>query len=136
MNQPPEPQVRPLAPQAAKKQLPKPTRGDVFQAALDPHKGAEQGGTRPVVVVTRDAVNASSPVVVVVPITDADNPKRIYPSHVFLAKGSGGLTKDSIAKAEQIRAIETSRFIEHYGKLDQQQVADISTAIKHTLFLK
>ena len=36
-------------------------RGDVFDARLDPTEGSEQAGTRPVVIVSRDAINASSP---------------------------------------------------------------------------
>jgi mRNA interferase MazF len=61
--------------------LPKPVRGDLFSARLDPTEGSEQAGTRPVVIVSRDSINANSPVVVVVPITDASNVKRAYPSH-------------------------------------------------------
>jgi len=38
-------------------------RGDVYDARLDPVEGFEQSGSRPVVIVSRDAVNASSPVV-------------------------------------------------------------------------
>jgi mRNA-degrading endonuclease toxin of MazEF toxin-antitoxin module len=38
-------------------------RGDVYDARLDPVEGSEQGGTRPVVIVSRDAINAHSPVV-------------------------------------------------------------------------
>jgi mRNA interferase MazF len=64
-----------------KNSLPKPVRGDVFNARLDPTEGSEQAGTRPVVVIRRDAINANSPVVVVVPVTDAANVKRLYPSH-------------------------------------------------------
>lgn len=44
-------------------------RGDVFEAALDPVKGSEQSGQRPVVVVSRDALNEFLDTVVVVPFT-------------------------------------------------------------------
>ena len=115
--------------------LPRPTRGDVFKARLDPTEGSEQAGTRPVVIVSRDAINASSPVVVVVPATDARNPKKLYPSHTFLPKGSGGLVMDTVAKAEQIRAIEISRFVQYYGKLDDGLIAKIDQSIKITLSL-
>ncbi len=115
---------------------PKPARGDVFGARLDPAEGSEQAGTRPVVVLTRDSINANSPVVVVVPLTDASNVRRIYPSHVFLAKGSGGLKMDSIAKTEQIRAIQVSRFVGYYGRLDRAAMASIEEAVRITLALR
>ncbi len=116
--------------------LPKPIRGDVFSARLDPTEGSEQAGTRPVVVFTRDSINANSPVVVVIPITDASNVKRLYPSHAHLPKGSGGLKQDSVAKAEQIRAIQLSRFVGYYGRLDTTAMERIEDAIRITLALK
>jgi mRNA interferase MazF len=116
--------------------LPKPVRGDIFSARLDPTEGSEQAGTRPVVVLTRDSINANSPVVVVVPVTDAANVKRLYPSHAQLGKGSGGLKMDSVAKSEQIRAIQVSRFVDYYGRLDRSALARIEDAVKITLALK
>jgi len=116
--------------------LPKPVRGDVFSARLDPTEGSEQAGTRPVVVLSRDSINANSPVVVVVPVTDAANAKRVYPSHAHLPKGTGGLKMDSVAKAEQIRAIQVSRLVGYYGRMDRDALTRIEEAIKITLSLK
>jgi mRNA interferase MazF len=116
--------------------LPRPVRGDVFSARLDPTVGGEQAGTRPVVVMSRDSINANSPVVVVVPVTDAANVKRLYPSHTQIPKGSGGLKLDSVAKAEQIRAIQISRFVGYHGRLDRDVLARVEDAIKVTLALR
>lgn len=110
-------------------------RGDTFFAKLDPIEGSEQGGTRPVLVVSRDAINRFSPVVVVVPLTDAANKTRIYPSHVRLKAGTAGLTLDSIAVCEQIRAINKTRLIKALGKLSRADIAAIEAAIKITLDL-
>jgi mRNA interferase MazF len=88
-----------------------------------------------VVVLTRDSINANSPVVVVIPITDASNVKRVYPSHAHLLRGSGGLKMDSVAKAEQIRAIQISRFVGYYGRLDKDAMARIEEAVRITLAL-
>jgi mRNA interferase MazF len=119
-----------------RRNLPRPQRGDVFLARLDPAEGSEQAGTRPVVVVTRDAINANSPVVVIIPLTDAANPKRDYPSHVWIAKGVAGLRIDSIAKAEQIRAIQISRFVSYTGRLPAFQMTQLEEAIRITLALR
>lgn len=88
------------------------------------------------VVVSRDSINANSPVVVIVPVTDASNVKRTYPSHAHLPKGSGGLKVDSVAKTEQIRAIQVSRFVGYYGRLGKDAVARIEEAMKITLALR
>ncbi len=119
-----------------KNALPKPVRGDVFSARLDPTEGSEQAGTRPVVIISRDSINANSPVVVIVPLTDAANLKRLYPSQTHLPKGSGGLKMDSVAKAEQIRAIQVSRFVGYWGRLDREALARIEDAVRITLALK
>jgi mRNA interferase MazF len=112
-----------------------PLRGDVFKANLDPSEGSEQGGTRPVVVVSRDALNRFSPIVVIASITDAANKKKIYPSHVKVPCGVGGLIKDSIVICEQVRAINKSRLREMLGKFDKATMTQIEAALKITLDL-
>jgi mRNA-degrading endonuclease toxin of MazEF toxin-antitoxin module len=72
----------------------------------------------------------------VVPVTDAANVKRLYPSHIQIPKGSGGLKLDGVAKAEQIRAIQVSRFVGYHGRLDRDVLARVEDAIKVTLALR
>jgi mRNA interferase MazF len=110
-------------------------RGDVFMANLEPVEGSEQGGTRPVVVVSRDAINKFSPVVVICSITDAANKKKIYPSHVKVHAGTGGLRMDSIVICEQVRAINKTRLREQLGKFDRPIMTSIEAALKITLDL-
>ena len=104
-------------------------------ASLDPVEGSEQGGTRPVVVISRDALNASSPVVVIASITDAANKKKIYPSHVPVPAGAGGLTMDSIVVCEQVRAISKTRLKRSMGKFDRAVMARIEASLKIALDL-
>jgi mRNA interferase MazF len=112
-----------------------PKRGDVYLARLDPAEGSEQAGERPVVVVSRDAINVSSPVVVIVPTTNLSHKRHIYPSQVVLKTGDGGLTKDSVALGEQVRAINTTRFIKQMGQLAPASITQIGAALKITLDL-
>jgi mRNA interferase MazF len=115
--------------------MPQVQRGDVFMANLEPVEGSEQGGTRPVVVVSRDALNIHSPVVVVAAITDAANKKKIYPSHVKVLAGTAGLTMDSIVICEQIRSISKARLKRHMGRFTQPTLTSIEAALKITLDL-
>jgi len=110
-------------------------RGDVFTANLEPVQGSEQGGTRPVVVVSRDAINKFSPVVVICSITDAANKKKVYPSHVKIPAGTGGLRLESIVICEQIRAINKTRLREPLGRFDRAAMTRIEAALKITLDL-
>lgn len=67
-------------------------RGEVYEARLDPTEGAEQAVPRPVVIVSRDAINAASPVVIVVPCTTYRAGRRLYPSQVVFRALDGAWT--------------------------------------------
>lgn len=110
-------------------------RGDIYRADLHPTEGSEQDGVRPVLVVSRDAINRNSPVVVIVPFTDASNKTKIYPSHVRIKCGTGGLKMDSIAVCEQVRAISKTRLKSSVGTLDRADMASVEAALKITLDL-
>jgi mRNA interferase MazF len=111
------------------------TRGDVYWAKLDPSEGSEQAGTRPVIIVSRDAINRGSPVVVIVPVTSRSNKTHIYPSQVEIAIGVGGLRANSVALCEQVRAIAKTRLERQLGRLPSNVVSQISAALKIALDL-
>lgn len=83
-------------------------RGEVFYAELNPVKGSEQGGTRPVLVVQNDIGNQYSPTTIVLAITSQINKAKL-PTHVELPKAKTGLERDSVILAEQVRTIDKSR---------------------------
>jgi mRNA interferase MazF len=112
-----------------------PSRGDVYMARLNPSQGSEQGGERPVVIVSRDAININSPVVIVVSLIDAQNKKRIYPSQTVLKAGDGGLRIDSIALCDQVRAISVTRLTTRLGHIAPESIASINAALKIALDL-
>ncbi len=110
-------------------------RGDVYEAELNPVQGSEQGGTRPVIVVSRDALNFAAPVVIIVPVTGRENKKKIYPSQVELKARDGGLAKDSVARCEHARAISKNRLKRRLGRLSGKSMAQLNEALKITLDL-
>ncbi len=110
-------------------------RGDVYDARLSPTEGSEQAGVRPVIIVSRNAINRYSPVIVVVPVTKAANVKRDYPSNVRLAQGDGGLTVDSVALGGQVRAVAKSRLLHYLGHLSMEAMRQVNEALLITLDL-
>lgn len=95
-------------------------RGEIYDARLEPVEGSEQGGTRPVIIVTRDAINAYSPVVLAVPCTTYQTAKRVYPTQVLIQSPDGGLTNDSIAMADQVRVLSKTRLLRLRGMLSDE----------------
>lgn len=109
----------------------------VFLASLDPTKGSEQAGKRPVLVISRERINQLLPVVNVIPLTSRKSEKRIaYPNEVLLPAGTAGLRVDSIALCYQIRTLDTSRLEEQIGELTEPDVCQrIRQAIRFQLEL-
>ena len=58
-------------------------RGDIYLANLNPFKGSEQGGTRPVLVLSNDIGNFYSTLITIAPIT-SQLKKVEQPTHVLL----------------------------------------------------
>ncbi len=103
-------------------------RGDIFYADLSPVVGSEQGGTRPVLIVQNDTGNRHSPTVIAAAITSQTGKARL-PTHINIAGGRVGLSKDSVILLEQIRTIDKRRLREHMGRLDETQMQQVDDAI-------
>jgi len=54
-------------------------RGEIYYADLNPIKGHEQGGRRPVLVIQNDIGNQYSPTTIIAPLTTAFA-ERVYPT--------------------------------------------------------
>jgi mRNA interferase MazF len=104
-------------------------RGEVYDARLEPVEGSEQGGTRPVIIVTRDAINAYSPVVLAVPCTTYKTGKRVYPTQVLIQASNSGLTSDSIALADQVRVLSKTRLLRLRGILSDEAMILLNQAL-------
>ena len=103
-------------------------RGDIFYADLSPVVGSEQGGVRPVLIVQNDTGNRHSPTVIAAAITSQTGKARL-PTHISLAPMSCGLPKESVVLLEQIRTLDKRRLREHMGKLDENMMKRVDSAI-------
>lgn len=108
-------------------------RNEIYYADLNPVKGSEQGGIRPVLVIQNDTGNKHSPTTIVAAITSKEEKAKL-PTHVEV--GSCGVERKSLALLEQIRTIDKSRLIKYVGELDGATVKEINEAISISLGLK
>jgi len=88
---------------------------EIYYCNLDPVKGSEQQGTRPVLVVSNDAVNHHLTVATVLPLSSAKVNDRIYPTEVLLPVEATNLPKLSIAMVQQVRTISQDRLSVRVG---------------------
>ncbi len=109
-------------------------RGDIFLANLEPTRGSEQGGIRPVLIIQNDISNKHSPVTIIAAITSKIFQKE-YSTNLFISKNESGLDKDSTIMLNQIRTIDNSRLIKKIGLLDNFNINKVDLAIKISLAL-
>ena len=107
-------------------------KGDIWYAVLDPILGREQGGYRPVVVVSADWFHdvSGAELLLCVPLTSQN---RQYATHVSIEPPEGGVRKPSWAMCEQMRATSRERFRTHLGQVDQATVERIRTIVRQLM---
>jgi len=97
-----------------------PLQWSVIEADLDPVRGSEQRGMRPVLVVSNEEFNQVVSNVTILPLTSTR--RRLYPSEVSLSAGIAGQPLDSIVMAHQVRTISKQRLGRAIGYLDDLPV--------------
>ena len=109
-------------------------RGDIYYADLNPVIGSEQGGKRPVLIISNDIGNKHSPTVIVAAITSRVHTKTKLPTHTAV-DNLECLNKDSVILLEQIRTIDKKRLEEYIGMLPSNQMARVDKALAISLSL-
>lgn len=111
--------------------IPSPQRGEVWLADLDPSFGHEQGGSRPVVVVSVDPFNAGlSGLVVVLPLTSRVRP---LPLHIPVAPPEGGLRLPSSILSDAVRSIDRRRLLTCWGTVRSTTMNQIEDRLRRLL---
>lgn len=108
-----------------------PQHGEIWFAWLDPVVGHEQGGRRPVVVVSNDHFNSSPHGLrMVAPITSRN---RGILMHVPLSASEGGFDRNSVVMCDQIRTCSLDRFRKFVGKLETEIMVRIADRLHMVL---
>jgi len=111
-------------------------RGEIYFVNLNPVKGREQSGKRPVLVLSIDAINQLPLVVTVVVGTKGENISRDYPTNVRVSKKESGLPVETVFLCFQIRSLDPARFTcEPAGRLNQEKMNKIEAAVRYCLGL-
>ncbi len=111
-------------------------RGEIYFVDLNPVKGREQAGQRPVLVLSVDAINKLPLVVTVVVGTKGENISRNFPTNVRVSPEESGLPMETIFLCFQIRSLDPKRFSEKpAGKLSDKALGRIENVVCRCLGL-
>ena len=111
----------------------RPRRGDVWWADLEPAVGHEQGRTRPVLIVSSDALHRiPSGLVTIVPITSVS---RRFASHVEIRPPEANMRATSYVMAEQLRTISTLRLGRRMGAVESATIDQVQELMRWLLDL-
>lgn len=104
-------------------------RGEIWLVNLDPTVGAEIRKTRPVVVVSSDAIGVL-PIKLVAPLTEWKDYLARNIWHVKVTPdGANSLTKTSAVDTLQLRGVDAKRFIQRMGSVSPAVMKSIVLAI-------
>jgi mRNA interferase MazF len=105
-------------------------RGEVRWAALNPVRGHEQSGRRPVLVLSHDVFNERSGTVIAVALTSQE-PRAGFP--LTLESRAAGLTKRSWIKISQIRTLSVDRVGARVARASEEELARVLDGLNEIL---
>ncbi len=105
-------------------------RGDIRWAQLNPVRGQEQAGYRPVLILSVDVFNQRSGTVIALALTSRE-PRAGFP--LSLALGSTELPKPSWVKISQIRTLSTERIGERLASATPEELARVIEGLQELL---
>lgn len=108
-------------------------QGDIYLAELPAPVGHEQGGTRPVVILSSQAwLGTNPPVVHVAPLTTT---MRKSPVRIEVEPDAhNGLDETSWVRCEDVAAISPNRLVHQLGALDYGRLS-MAVAVVHRLIV-
>lgn len=129
-----------------------PIRGEIYYADLEPVKGSEQGGSRPVLVVSNNLMNETATIVMAVPMTRSEEKVKAGPFNVpyqiekvqiddesinqLRSKGYYYAPVNGVILCNQARAVSKDRLIGKVGLLtDKIVIKQVEAALIHSFAL-
>ena len=96
-------------------------QGEIWYANLNPIKGSEQAGLRPVLVISGNMLNQHLPITIVAPLTTKI--KNYKGNPVLSPDKVNGLKQKSEVLIFHVRSISKDRLLEKVGYVDKLTIA-------------
>jgi len=95
-------------------------QGEIWIANLNPSRGSEQAGQRPVVIISGNLLNENLPIVIAVPLTTKI--KRYKGNPVLTPSKLNGLKNESEMLVFHIRSLAKDRLTRRLGNVESTQL--------------
>jgi mRNA interferase MazF len=105
-------------------------RGEIRWADLNPVRGHEQAGRRPVLVLSHDVFNERSGTVIAVALTSQE-PRAGFP--LTLESKAPRLAKPSWIKISQIRTLSVDRISQRIARASEEELARVLEGLNEIL---
>ena len=105
-------------------------RGEIRWADLNPVRGREQAGQRPILILSHDVFNERSGTVIAV-ATTSQEPRAGFP--LTLESKATGLTKRSWVKISQIRTLSVDRIGRRIAQASEEELARVLQGLNEIL---
>jgi mRNA interferase MazF len=103
-------------------------RADIYLADLDPTRGHEQAGKRPVLIISEDLFNSGpADLVIAIPLTSV---VRSISSHVLVSPPEGGLKKPSAIMCEAVRSLSKERLLKKWGSISEEKMLEVEGILR------
>lgn len=106
-------------------------QGEIWFTDLNPVKGSEQAGYRPVIIISGNLLNVHAKVVVCVPLTTQI--KNYHGNLVLDPSPTNGLSSRSEALTLHVRSIAKDRLIVRVGSISKTELKQIHTCLNEIL---
>jgi len=104
---------------------------DIFLADLNPARGNEQKGMRPVIIISGNSLNSAAGIVIVAPLTTKI--KNYYGDVILQYRKENGLDKISEILVSQIRTISKERLLKKIGRISNEELKQIIIGLNKLL---
>ncbi len=102
-------------------------QGEIWMVNLNPIRGSEQAGTRPVVIISGNLLNTHAAVIIACPLTSKI---KNYHGNVILTPNKiNGLNSKSEILTFQIRSISKDRITNQVGKINNKELDQVKECL-------
>ena len=106
-------------------------QGEIWHTDLNPTKGSEQAGTRPVVIISGNLMNMHLPVVICCPLTTKI--KNYKGNIVLTPTKENKLTHDSEILVFHVRSLSKDRLLRKIGTIRPEEIQQLKKGLNEIL---